>query len=261
MVSDLTLCVEAEVERNITTMGIVLSSQRSGGLNRKLRILTVDYGIVEVVSYGAQKSQKAVKAELCTDGNFFLYFNPVKKTYALSDVQVLSLHESLRQDLALNYASLFFCEMVLKTNGGDYGLVYSLLSKALDLLEDSTKERNQVLIQFIWKLIDICGLKSDLSCCPLCDHPYEKDEILGFSFPLTAPCCINCATVKDDFLLTPGARRYLALTSTMDYQTAVDVPLSPIAQRRIKLYLLRYASIICGGSLKTLEGSILQVQL
>ncbi len=96
------------MERNVSSLAIVLHSQRYGQLNRRLKLLTVDFGIIDVLSYGAQKSLKSVKAEVFTDGQFFLYYNPVKKDYTLKDVTVLATHDELRESLHPTYAALFF---------------------------------------------------------------------------------------------------------------------------------------------------------
>ncbi|MFA6775537.1 MAG: DNA repair protein RecO [Sphaerochaetaceae bacterium] len=248
------------MERNVTTEGIVLSSIRSGSVDRTLRILSKDLGLIDVRNYGAQKANKSVKAEVSTDGVFYLYNNPVKKSYTLTDVAPRTMHEGLRQDLAANYASLFFSEFVVRTNGGDYGETYRLLSEALDALEDPSVDKAQCVIQFVWTMIGILGLRPDLERCPVCDALYGEKEIIGFSWQLTAPCCLKCATVKDDMLLPPGSRRYLSVTAAMPFGSAVHVNLNPGTRERIKRYVLRYA-VLVAGDLKTLEDSVLQTML
>lgn len=249
------------MERNVSSLAIVVHSQRYGQLHRKLKLLTVDFGLIDVVSYGARKSVKAVKAEVFVDGQFFLYYNPVKKSYTLSDIQVIATHDEIRADLGSTYAALFFCEMIMKTHGGDSLQQYDLMSKALDMLVSHRTLANQILIQFVWKLIAICGLQSGLERCPICDRLYGSTEILSFNAQLSAPCCNDCATLDSAMMLPPGARRYLAVTASMDFVSAVFVALSDTATLRIKNYLLRYAAIISGGALKTLNGGLLQTEL
>jgi DNA repair protein RecO (recombination protein O) len=249
------------MERNVSSLAIVVHSQRYGQLHRKLKLLSVDYGLIDVISYGARKSVKSVKAEVFLDGQFFLYFNPVKKTYTLSDVQVIATHDEIRSDLGATYAALFFCEMVTRTNGGDGARQYDLLSRALDMLVSDRPSANRILIQFIWKLIDLCGLRASLDRCPICDRVYADNEILSFNAQLSAPCCSECATLDAAMRLPPGARRYLNLTASMDFVPAVSVELSETATARIKNYLLRYAAIVVGGELKTLSQGVLQTEL
>jgi len=246
------------MERNVSSLAIVLHSQRYGQLNRRLKLLSVDYGIIDVISYGARKSLKSVKAEVFSDGQFFLYYNPVKKDYTLKDAQIIATHDDIRKDLVSTYSALFFCELLLRTNGGESAEEYQLLSTALDLLSGLPLYTDRILIQFIHRLTDLLGLRTDLTSCPICEREYGPQEVISFSSSLSCPCCSRCASLESNMLLPPGARRYLVVTSPMGYEKSVQVPLSPAAASRIKNYLLRYAQIIAGGALKTLSAGILQ---
>lgn len=246
------------MERNVSSLAIVLHSQRYGQLNRRLKLLSVDFGIIDVISYGARKSLKSVKAEVFTDAQFFLYYNPVKKDYSLKDAQVVATHDDIRDDLVCTYSALFFCELLLKTNGGESAKEYQLLSTALDLLSTSPEMGDRILIQFVHRLTDLLGLRTDLVSCPICERVYGDQEIVSFSSSLSCPCCSSCSSLDEGMLLPPGARRYLTVTSKLGYAESVLVPLSPAATQRIKNYLIRYAQIISGGTLKTLGGGILQ---
>ncbi len=245
------------MERNVSSLAIVLHSQRYGQLNRRLKLLTVDYGIIDAVSYGAQKSLKSVKAEVFTDGQFFLYYNPVKKDYTLKDVTVLATHDELRESLHTTYTALFFCELLLYVHGGESADEYRLLSQALDHLSSSPEKTDLVLIQFVHQLSDLVGLRTDFSRCPICDRPYGSKEIASFSTTLLAHCCEQCASLDAELLLPPGARRYLEVTSCMGFEQSLMVPLSDTATQRIKRYLLRYAQVISNRALKTLATPLL----
>jgi DNA repair protein RecO (recombination protein O) len=245
------------MERNITTLGIVLHSRRWGQANRLLKVLSVDLGIIDVVNYGAQKSHKAVKAEVFCDGQFFLNHNPVKGDYTLKDLKEIAGHEEIREDLALTYTGLFFCELLIKVHGGESAEVYTLLSKALDMLTFASERRTLVLIQFIHRLSEVLGIRVDLDHCPICDRRYESNEIVYFSSSTGSQCCESCANLERTLLLPPGARRYLTLTATMDLEEAVAVDLNPGALARIKAYMLGYAQYFCPSQLTTLTSGLL----
>ncbi len=246
------------MERNVSSLAIVLHSIRYGQMNRRLKLLTVDFGLIDVVSYGARKSLKAVKGDVFSDGQFFLYYNPVKRDYTLKDVQLIATHDEIRTDLGANYAALFFCELIINTNGGDSASQYGLLSKALDMLCSHQSLVARILIQFVLRLLDICGLQADFTSCPICERAYASEEIVRFNSQMGSPCCEACATLDTAMLLGPGARRYLNLTKGMDFYSAVAVELSERATLRIKAYMLRYASLLSGKELKTLSGGMLQ---
>lgn len=244
------------MERNITTLAVVLQSRRWGELHRKVSLLTPELGIVDVLVYGARKGRQAGKAERFLTGRFFLYYNPVRQEYSLVDVEPLAAHEALGEDLRRVWAASFCVELILRTGGGESLLLFLLLTQTLDLLSDGAVV-DRVLIQYVWKLLHIAGNAAGLESCPVCDRLYEPDEILGFSLSLLAPCCRSCAGEGDEMILPPGARRYLALTEKLEMPEAVSVELSEAAQQRIKAYMLRYASLFAGGGLKTLAAGVL----
>ncbi len=244
------------MERNITTLAVVLQSRRWGELHRKVTLLTPELGIIDVLVYGARKGRQAGKTERFLTGRFFLYYNPVRQEYSLVDVEPLTSHEALGEDIRRIWAASFCVELAIRTGGGESLLMFLLLTQALDLLSDGTIV-DRVLIQYVWKLLHIAGNAADLDSCPVCDRTYEPTEILGFSMSLLAPCCRGCAGESDEMILPPGARRYLALTEKMEIADAVSVELSEAAQQRIKTYMLRYASLFAGGGLKTLSAGVL----
>lgn len=245
------------MERNITTLAIVLHSRRWGQTNRRLRLLSVDLGIIDVVNYGAQKSHKAVKAEVFCDGHFFLYHNPVKGDYTLKDLNPIADHREIRQELALNYTGLFLCELVSKTAGGESAAEYALLSKALDLLSLRPERRELVLIQFIHQLSDVLGVRVELDHCPSCLRPYAADEIVYFSSSLGSQCCQECSNLERSLILPPGARRYLSVTRDMGFDEAVMVDLNAPALARIKHYMLRYAQYLSPSQLESATAGLL----
>jgi DNA repair protein RecO (recombination protein O) len=49
------------MERNITTLAIVLQVVRWGELHRKVSLLTPELGIIDVLVYGARKGRQAGK--------------------------------------------------------------------------------------------------------------------------------------------------------------------------------------------------------
>lgn len=52
-------------------------------------------------------------------------------------------------------------------------------------------------------------------------------------------------------------RRYLTVTADLPFEDAVMVELNPTTTVRIRTYMLRYASLLCGGYLKTLSDGLL----
>ena len=242
-----------DMERNVTSRAIVLHSRKQSQMNRRLTLLTVDFGLIEAISYGSAKSMRAPKANVFTNATVYLYYNPVRDHYTLKDVAVIESNEHLRSDITLTYRGLFMAELIMKTHGGESALEYELLGQGLTLLKSGVADR--VLIQFVLRFAQILGVHTDYETCPVCSRRYRDDEMLGFAADLLSPCCSECGST--DLFLPPGARRYVKLTSTLDYLESLNVPLSGAATARIKGYALSYARLLAQMPLKTLQSGLL----
>ena len=240
------------MERNVSSRAIVLHSQKQSRMNRRLTLLTVDFGLIDAISYGSAKSMRAPKANVFANATVYLYHNPVRNRYTLKDVAIIESNEHLRSDITLTYRGLFMTELIMKTHGGESALEYELLSRGLTLLKSGVADR--VLIQFVFRLAQILGVHADYETCPVCSRGYRDDEVLGFASDLLSPCCSECGRTG---LLPPGARRYVKLTSTLDYMESLNVPLSETATARIKGYALSYARLLAQAPLKMLQSGLL----
>lgn len=249
------------MERNLTISAVVLRSRRWGDLHRMVTLASAELGIIDALAYGARKGKLAGRIGLFLIGVFFLYHNPIRGDYTIVDVEPAVAAEHIRADLRRMYIASFMAELVLKMHGGDSQALYDLISHSFALLDaQATGTADTVLIQFIWRLIDISGLEPDLVACPICERLYGAEEALSFNTAMHAPCCTVCADVdvaNGEMALGPGARRYLLYTAGIPLGEAVGVQLSETATERIRLYMLRYAAIIADGVLKSLGGSLL----
>jgi DNA repair protein RecO (recombination protein O) len=247
------------MERNLTSSAIVLTHRRWGDLHRLVTLLSADLGVFTAVAYGARKGKLAGGIEPGTIGNCFLYRNPTRNEYTLTDVDVIFSVDAIREDLRRLYAAHVMIEIAMRMHGGDYAALYQTLGTSLMLLQSPEVAPHLDLIQYIWRWISIMGLESDLTVCPICSTAYADDEILSFHAGMHTPCCAQCGTVdSSDFVyaLGPGGRRYLAYTRTLAEADAVLVPLSETASARMLRYMIRYAETILGSSLKSLSGGI-----
>ncbi|MDI9455015.1 MAG: DNA repair protein RecO [Spirochaetota bacterium] len=242
-----------DMERNVSSRAIVVHSQKQSQMNRRLTLLSVDFGLIEAISYGSAKSMRAPKANVFANATVYLYYNPVRDHYTLKDVAIIESNEHLRSEITLTYRGLFMAELIMKTHGGESELEYELLSQGLRFLQSGIADR--VLIQFVLRLARILGVHADYEACPVCSRKYRDDETLRFTTDLLSPCCSECGSA--DLSLPPGARRYVKLTSTLEYGESLNVPLSETATARIKGYALSYAKLLAQRPLKTLQSGLL----
>ena len=248
------------MERNLTSEAIVLTHRKWGDLHRLVTLLSPDLGLCTAVVYGARKGKLAGGIEPGTMGTYYLYHNRTRKEYTLVDVDPQHTIEHIRDDLPRFYCLQAMIEMAMRMHGGDFSSLYHVLGTFLILLESGQHNTRQILIQYIWRFIGILGLEPDLTTCPVCSTHYEKSEVLSFHTGLHTPCCRQCGDVdfeSYEFVLGPGARKYLLLTQALGEIDAVQLTLSETAAKRMIRYMVRYITNILGNPLKTLSGGVL----
>lgn len=240
------------MDRNSNVQAIVLKTRKDGDSNRNLTLLTVDDGILEVRAFRARTSKTAPKAFQFQEGRFFLYNNPIKKQYSLKDVQLISSHDGIREDYEAIIDATLMVEFILRTRNDDMVNTYQLIARALDFLEDSSFEKDLIVIQFLLRIIKAHGLFESFQRCPSCNRIYKKDEVLNFSNTLTVACCQNCEKIPN-LILRPKARKYLSYTLEMDYEEAISVELNESTRIRIKSYMISWATTVMGYPFKSLS--------
>lgn len=248
------MCYISIMERDFKTLGIVINAENVRENDRLLTVLTPDRGLVYALSFGSRKSQRAVKAPLYTEGNFSLYEKGEQGQVHLKDVDVISIHEGLSDDLdALVWASLF-SELVIKGRYVD-GAVYRLFTECLDALEEEDKDRTA--IYFLVHYLSLSGLCGDYRICPSCGKSFGETEILGFSTLTATAVCKECDNLNGSLILPPNARRYLARVLELPFANTLELNISEEMGRRISRNLLRSLRYTIPAPLKTLESGLI----
>ena len=240
------------MDRDSKGLAVVLRSERIRENDRLLTLLSIPLGLVNVVSYGARKSIRCVRAPLYTEGVFSLSRSHGNR-WGLKDIDVISTHEGLHDDLGRSMAAMLFSDMVItgKESGPD---LYSLYTGALDLLEFFDTE--SVVISFIIHFLSMAGLCGDFERCPRCLRPYREDEVLGFSDIEGVAVCSECDTMSGSLILPPNARRFLSRTLSLSLKDSMELKVSPEQRHRIFRYVLRSLSLSFPGKLESLEHGI-----
>ena len=240
------------MDRDSKGLAVVLRSERLRENDRLLTLLSVPLGLVSVVSYGARKSIRCVRAPLYTEGVFSLSLSRGNR-WSLKDIDVISTHECLLDDLERNMAAMLFSDMVI-TGKDARPELYALYTGALDLLEFYDTE--SVVISFIVHFLALSGLGGDYERCPRCFRPYGEDEVLGFSDIEGVAVCSECDTMSGSLILPPNARRFLSRTLSLSLRDSMELKVSPEQRHRIFRYMLRSLSLSFPGRLESLEHGI-----
>ena len=99
------------MERDAKGLAIVIRSIPVRDYDRLLTLFSPSLGLMNVVSYGARKSVRSVKAPLYTEGNFSL--EKGRRGWSLKDIDVISTHEGLHDDLDISQSAMLFSDLIL----------------------------------------------------------------------------------------------------------------------------------------------------
>jgi DNA repair protein RecO (recombination protein O) len=238
------------MQRSSTTPAIVLRKARVGEIHKALTLLTPARGLVQAMAYGALKfgSRLATASEPFHLLKAYLYHDPVKDQYKLTEVESLEPHDELRRSVAKFYTASLWAETCLKSYGGgqESASLFELLAEALRLLNRWPAGRETSLsLQFLARFLVVSGHRLDLEQCGRCGLGFEPLVTVFVSREEGSLLCASCREDGGALSLPPGARRYLAATLGLPLAQAAAVGLeqASLAALRAALYLLVQASL------------------
>ena len=236
------------MERDAKGLAIVVKSTKIKERDRLLTLFSPSLGIISAVSYGVRKSIRSIRAPLYTEGTFSL--EKGRSGMTLKDIDVISTHDRLLEDLDLSQAAMLFSDLIL-TSRSEEPELYSLYSSALDALEYEPFEK--VVVEFIVHFLALEGFCGDYCTCPVCGREFQEKEVLGFSVHEGVPVCHDCDTMNGALLLPPNARAYLRRSLELSFQDSLSLSVSDEQEHRIFRYLLRTLPFSFPGKLRSLE--------
>ena len=254
------------MSRNIRTEAIVLKTGRVGEIHKSVTLLTPDLGIIDAIAHGVYKGKG--KLASATDpfawSISYLYFEPVKKSYKITDMECMDLFEGVRADLRCYYAASLWAEVVIRSHGGGEGgdRVFGLMKEALGLLSSGADERC-AQIQFLWRFISISGFLPDTEACSICGRNFDEREPVVYRRSEGDFACESCMQESglegrsDRPLLGAGARRYLAYTEGLDFEEAVKIELVQRGKEQLLNLMYQFVQDILEVPLKTLQAGVL----
>lgn len=241
------------MDRDQKGLAIAVRSVDSGENSRIITLLGPSIGIIEAVFYGARKSTRGIKVPVYAEGSYSLYRNGENGRWSIKDVDVISYHEPVSQDLGKSMAAMLFSELAMASGSAD-AMLYSLFVSALDALEDHDEEK--VAIDYIVHYMSSFGQSGNWRSCPLCQREYRDDEVIGFSAMEGVASCSDCDTMSMSFPLPPNARKYLMRTLELGFGDALRLSASKEQTHRIFRYMLRTLGMVFPGRLRSLEHGI-----
>lgn len=228
--------------RHSVTQAIVLQSRQFGEIHKSVTLFTPGEGLVTAVAHGAKKMGSRLRSttEVFCLSRVFLYMDPVRRTYKITDMEGLRLFHGIRASLARYYAASLWAEVVLKSfAGGDSaGPLFGLLRESLSLCEEASPQTARCLsLQFLWRFLALTGHAPDFDRCGECGRAIGPDEPLALSSGEGAALCASCAGPTAAEVPRAG-RRYLAHTAGLALADAQRVRLDAATEAAVRALLL-----------------------
>ena len=245
------------MSRYFITEAIVLKTSRIGEINKSVVLLTNDSGILYTIAYGACKIKSRLRAatQVLTHLRVYLYYNPLKQSYKISDIEVITIFEALSLNLEKYYIASLCIEVILKSYaaGESSSSIFSLFLNALKALENIKQDNNiLVLVQFLWRFITVNGSRPELHCCKTCGKIIENKKPILFKEGIFGFLCQVCAGYGGE-IIYPGIRKYIEMTEILPFNKALDLNLKKDSMQTLKKVMINLVKDLLEGPLYTVE--------
>lgn len=139
---------------------LVLRVRSSGESNREATFLTREEGIVRALVYGGPKSKLRAFVSPFNSGLLYLYHDPVRDTYKVSDFDARAWRPKLRENYDRMMSAAAIAETILAGHGGgsNWHEALQLADNSLNALENAdTAVCARIWVRFLWLWADILG--------------------------------------------------------------------------------------------------------
>ncbi len=190
----------------IKTQAIVIDTKDYKDSDKKLALLSLEYGLIWVTIKGVKKP----KAKLASISQPFCFaeFILSKKGdfYTVINASVIENFFALSSDFdkyIIGTAMLEFCKKTTKENDSVVD-IFVLLLKALKQLEYSNANPMAVLIRFLIDGLAIIGYRLKLDSCACCGSQNLLSYGFNYSYDNGGIICKKCSAVVDSLPLDGG---------------------------------------------------------
>jgi DNA repair protein RecO (recombination protein O) len=215
--------------RTFTYSALVLRIRPAGEANREAFFLTAEAGILAATLYGGPKSRLRSHVAPFHRGTLWLYHDPVRDSWKVTDFDVRSWRPGIREDFNRSMTAFALAETVLAAHGGggNWAEALALTDRALDALEGSDEgAARRIGIHFLWNWADILGVRPHLDRCASCACEAAPDEVLYYAPGDGGLHCASCVGLsaagggrRGPSALSPlgaGGRRWLKAVESLD---------------------------------------------
>jgi DNA repair protein RecO (recombination protein O) len=153
------------LNRFINVQALALRVRESGEANREAFFLTSEFGIIRAIVYGGPKSKLRSYVSPNHAGTLYLYYDPVRDSYKVSDFDVSAWRPGLREMYERSQSAGAIAETILASDGGgaSWDSALRLANASLEALSNADAETvRRVTLHFLWNWAEILGVRPEL---------------------------------------------------------------------------------------------------
>lgn len=253
--------------RTFSYQATILSVKHSGENNSRVTLLTREEGIIYAILYGGPKSKLRSLVSPFNTGIAYIYKDELKKSSKITDFDVKSYHPSFRENLFKSYAANFAGEILLKSKcAGSAEQTFILYNALLDGMEASNENESKLgLLRFIWRYIDLLGVRPDSSCCCQCGKSFMQGKLNDESLDCWASyseiengfICNDCLNNKImPFCLSKKSLTYLEAVSVLKPKDVRNIAIDLSSMVEIKELCYSLIQVACNTTFLSLQSGI-----
>ncbi len=246
--------------RSSITEAVVLRKTRVGEIHKSLTLFSRQRGLIRAIAHGAFKikSRLRVTSEPFQVVRAYLYHDPVRDQYKITDMESLAALDGIRESVQRYYAASLWAEVVIRSYGGgeSFPLLYDLLVDALRLLAAAPDRTVTLLsVQVLLRFLDLLGQRPDVEHCASCASELDVRSGAYLSREEQVLVCVQCAQ-PTALHLPAGALRYLQSTLQMPLAAALRVGLEERSLRVLKETLYFLVQAVLETNLNTIQSGV-----
>jgi DNA repair protein RecO (recombination protein O) len=250
------------MSRDFTCQALTLRVKASGESNREAWFLTAEEGLLKATVYGGPKSRMRAYVAPFHEGKLWIYHDPVRDSNKVSDFDVQSYRQSIREVWERAMAADAVAETVLSSQGGgeNWPEALRLTGAVLDALNEAdAKACSRIAIYFLWHWAQILGVRPDISACASCSCETKREDVLLYSVRKEVLLCEKCSinTNEDtDSLISvgSGARLWLREIESLPPAAPESVTLDEPSFEQAKALSQAVLAAVMGRRLPTWNG-------
>jgi DNA repair protein RecO (recombination protein O) len=243
------------MKRQFLTEGLILRAERSGEMNKAVSLFSPELGFFQATAYGAYKptSRLSGVSEPFRHVRLHLYHDPVRKSYKITDLELIASFDAVRGELSRFYRVCLWIELLQKSASGTEGSqeVFSLLKEGLLAMNDPQRDVSYVSATFLIRYVRFLGLFPGIEDCPSCGKPFESGADVFFCPEDSEFHCRSCG-LEGFFRLTAGGISYLRHTEDIPFDAACRVGLDKTSLSSLEAVVYAMIRSLLGEELKTL---------